>query len=227
MGPVGRRVLGGILLLLVAAAARIAVIARTVSSYAAYWERRADRQGELLYVALGDSLAQGIGARAPNYGYVDALADRLAARTGRTVRVVNLSSTGAQLGDVLATQLPKLAALPGPDLLSVTIGTNDAGRTPPEAFRAAFTELCGALPDGALVADLPVLRRRGRGAAATELSAICREVLAAHPALRPVAIQAATTGMRIREYDVDLFHPSDLGYRRYAAAFVHAYDRRL
>ena len=79
------------------------------------WARRAQQPGELLYVAIGDSAAQGVGARDLDASYVGLLAARCSGRPGRTVRVVNLSRYGARLADALDRQLPELAgAAPRP-----------------------------------------------------------------------------------------------------------------
>ena len=51
--------------------------------------------GVLRYVAIGDSAAQGIGASRPDRSYVGVLADDIHAATGRSVRVINLSISGA------------------------------------------------------------------------------------------------------------------------------------
>ncbi len=89
----------------------------------AAWRRRAARPGELLYVAIGDSAAQGIGARIDS-GYVGLLMARLARLSGRTVRTVDLSRYGARVESVLAEQLPQLAELDA-DLVTVAVGVND------------------------------------------------------------------------------------------------------
>lgn len=198
---------------------RWARVVRSMSVHREHWRYRADLPGELRYVALGDSLAQGIGASSPERGFVGLLAARLAACSGRTVRVVNLSVTGLRLDDL---RLDGGADLAAADLVTVVIGTNDAGRTPPDRFRARFRELCSALPPGALVADLPDVQAGPRRRAAAQLSAVARSVLAEHPTLVPVALEAATSHLRIADYCPDLFHPSDAGYRRYAAAFERA-----
>lgn len=73
---------------------------RSVGRYAAFWRNRqraqeadgaGDAQGGLLYVALGDSAAQGIGASRPDRGYVGLLAAALEQAGGRPVQLVNLS----------------------------------------------------------------------------------------------------------------------------------------
>lgn len=202
-------------------AARWTRVARSILTYRDYWAERAERQGELCYVALGDSLAQGVGASDPELGYVGLVARDLAARTGRRVRVVNLSVTGVRLAGVVGGQLPMLADL-SPDLVTVAVGANDAGRTAPDAFGEQFARLCRALPDGALVADIPDFQSGPRRGAAAALSAIARSVVAARPMLTLVPLEAATAHLRLRDYSADLFHPSDAGYRRYANAFIGA-----
>jgi len=190
----------------------------SVDNAAAYWDRRAADDGELRYVALGDSAAQGVGASRPERGYVGLLADRIEDRTGRTVQVVNLSVSGAVLADVIAGQLPALATLQ-PDVVTVAVGGNDVGRTDPAAFRRSFAALCAALPPGTLVADVPDFGGGPRRPAAMVLARTAREVLAEHPDLRPVALEEATVEMRWGDYAGDLFHPGDSGYRRWADAF--------
>lgn len=101
-------------------AVKLAKVARSVGAYATYWEQPRGEAGGLLYVALGDSAAQGIGASRPERGYVGLIAQRLRDSTGKSVQVVNLSRAGARIGDVLDRQLPAVAALGRtPDLLTV------------------------------------------------------------------------------------------------------------
>jgi acyl-CoA thioesterase I len=198
-------------------------LVEVTEDFAAYWRRRARRTGQLSYVALGDSLAQGLTACRPELGYVGRLADAVAAGTGRTVGVRNLSVTGASVADVLERQLPALLALPRrPDVLTVCVGSNDVAGTPPELFRERFGQLCARLPAGALVADVPTIRHGPHRRRAAELAAICAEVLGEFPALVPVSVHAATAGMRFWELGFDLVHPGALGYRRYTAAFAAA-----
>ena len=82
------------------------------------------------YVALGDSYSSGVGApgqtgtclRSP-YSY----AAQWAARNSPT-SFTNLTCSGAVTGDVLDDQVPAIPA--GTDLISITIGGNDAGFAP-------------------------------------------------------------------------------------------------
>lgn len=215
------------LVALAAVQARRLWLATTMESdHAAYWRRRRRSPGDALLVALGDSLAQGMGAVHPERSWAGRLADAIEARDGVRVRVVNLGVTGATVADVLAHQLPALPpdAFTDPSAtVALAVGTNDAAQdTPVEDFRRDLAALCAALPTGALVADVPDLQRgvaRERGA---RLAEVAREVVAAHPGLRPVALEAATHHIRLGEAGLDLAHPNGRGYRRYGRAFAAA-----
>lgn len=69
---------------------------------------------------------------------------------------MNLSRSGARIGDVLDRQLPALEALGRePDLLTVAIGGNDVRAYDRETFAAQAERLAAALPPGASLADAP------------------------------------------------------------------------
>ena len=199
----------------------------------AFWRRRRRSPGPVLLVALGDSLAQGQGARRPEDSWVGRLAAALEADRGAAVRVLNLGVCGATTAEVLHTQLPQVpeAALRGgPDggdtVVAVCTGTNDATSTPPEDYRRDLDALCAALPAGSLVSDVPDFQRGPDRPAGARLSAIAREVVDAHPGLRPVRLEDATRHLRPWELGPDLAHPSGLGYRRFGRAFTEALRRR-
>jgi lysophospholipase L1-like esterase len=63
-----------------------------------------------LWVVLGDSLSQGIGASSVEHGWVPQTQRSLADR-GVRYRIVNLSFSGARVSDVLTRQIPALAGL--------------------------------------------------------------------------------------------------------------------
>lgn len=79
------------------------------------------KTGGLLYVAPGDSAAQGIGASDPQRGYVGLLAKRLRDNAGRPVQIVKLSRSGARIKDVLDTQVPA-ARMGAPDVSERQVG---------------------------------------------------------------------------------------------------------
>lgn len=198
-------------------------LARDVGRHGDFWSQPQGQTGGLLYVALGDSAAQGIGASAPERGYVGLLAERLEKRTGRPVEVVNLSSSGAQISDVLDTQLPELAALGRvPDLLTVGIGGNDVRDYDRGRFTAEAARLTAALPDGAYVADAPYfMHGRWEDDALDAADVLATQARA--QGLRPVALHAAQRAQgwtaMLTQFAADWFHPNDRGHRVWADAF--------
>jgi lysophospholipase L1-like esterase len=79
------------------------------------------------YVALGDSLAVGIGARS---GYVDRYASYIRTDTGARVNVVNLGQSGqtsSQLLHALRTDTSMRRVLSGAEVITFNIGINDLG----------------------------------------------------------------------------------------------------
>ncbi|HEY2223531.1 SGNH/GDSL hydrolase family protein [Actinomycetospora sp.] len=223
-----RRGLGMLLLAVLAVWARGLAAAMTMEAdHAAFWRRRARSPGTVTLVALGDSLAQGLGAIHPERSWAGRLAEAIEERTGSRVRVLVLGVCGAGVADVLRLQLPQVpaAALHGDPgtLIALEVGTNDAsGGTDPEEYRRLLTEVCAALPAGSLVGDVPDLQRGRVRVAGARLSPVAREVVAAHPRLRLVRLEAATHRLAPWEFGPDLAHPNGLGYRRFGRAFTAA-----
>lgn len=93
------------------------------------------------YVALGDSLAAGVGA---DRGYVGRYADHLRDDTGAKVRVTNLGVSGQtsdQLLDKIRDDPPTRRALGGAEVITLNIGINDLAR----AGRAYEAGTCGGV----------------------------------------------------------------------------------
>lgn len=193
-----------------------------------WWRDAAKDPGELLYVAIGDSAAQGIGASAPKNSYVGVIADHLRAVTGRSVRVVNLSVSGATVALAVADQLPRIAALE-PDIVTVSIGANDIAAFDPALFREGLRAVFAAVPDHAIVADLPYfylprnerLVAEGNRILREEAGARGLEVAPLHATMRHQGLRGALT-----QFAEDLFHPNDHGYRVWASAFLPAVTAR-
>src|SRR5206468_12289310 len=78
----------------------------------------AARDAPIVYVALGDSTVEGIGASRPELNYVSRLSARLR-EVYRHARVENLGVGGATSIDVLARQLDRAVALAPEDRKSV------------------------------------------------------------------------------------------------------------
>ncbi len=192
------------------------------------WQRRALEPGELQYAAIGDSAAQGVGARDLDASYVGLLAGRLQRQTARTVRVVNLSRYGAWLDDALERQLPQLAEL-APDLVTVAIGANDMVAYDAERFADAFGRLLAGLPPHAIVADLPCFHFGDREEDAVRASQMIADLVRAR-GLAFAPLHRVTEKRRgwgsFPEFTWDQFHPSALGYRVWESAFAGAVNDR-
>ena len=213
-------------LLLVAASVwgiKLGRLALSAGSNADYWSQPRGETGGLLYVALGDSAAQGMGASEPAKGYVGLLAQRLRDSTGRPVQVVNLSRSGARIADVVETQLPALAALGRePDVLTVAIGGNDVRAYDRDTFAAEVDRLTASLPAGAYVADAPYFMH-GRWERDAQQAADMLTARAVERGLRPVPLHEALRDQgpqaMLTQFAADWFHPNDRGHRVWADAF--------
>jgi acyl-CoA thioesterase-1 len=198
-----------------------------VDPYRSHWAQPVGEPGGILYVALGDSTAQGIGASDPDRGYVGLLATRLRASTGRPVQVVNLSSTGARVADVVGEQLPKLAGL-APDLVTVAVGANDIrGYGDGARFRADVDALVAALPDGAVVGDVPWFMHGDAGRTSAEAAAyVTRAAQARGLPVAPIheAMRRRGWAGMATDYAADWFHFNNRGYRVWADAFWPAIE---
>lgn len=194
---------------------------RGIGKARAYWSTPQGQTGGLLYVALGDSTAQGVGASRPERGYVGLIADELRRRTGQPVLVVNLSSSGAKVADVINEQLPRLQRLE-PDLVTVAVGGNDVRSFNASAFTTQVDRLTAALPVGTVIADVPWFmhgrwERQADQAAQTVTRSATRRGLTVVPLHKALKAQGWTA--MLTNFAPDWFHPDDQGYRVWAAAF--------
>lgn len=209
-GPVMRRLRPGV-------AATLDHIPEYLESWRLANERSRVATGPL-WLALGDSTAQGIGASAYDRGYVGQLLTRLVARDGRPWRVVNLSRTGARTRDLLADQVPAIDELAPAELVTCAVGANDLVRVGFRAVPGEFRTLIGRLPRGAVLATLPQGLGRRR---AQRVNDIIRDE--APRAGLVVADVWAHTGPPWRgKFAADDFHPNDAGYRGWCDAFAEA-----
>lgn len=146
----------------------VAAVDATVEPFAAEWDRRnaeALAGDGPLWVALGDSVTQGIGASTVDASYPAIVTRSLRATTGERWRLINLSMSGARFADVVDPQLRVLGdAGLQPDLVTALIGSNDLiWRRDTDAVIADARRLVDALPDGTIlsrVAEGPSDRRR-------------------------------------------------------------------
>jgi acyl-CoA thioesterase I len=201
----------------------------TLPVHSKWWRDHSASDGELLYVAIGDSAAQGIGASAPDRSYVGLLADHARAVTGRSIRVVNLSVSGATTELAVRDQLPRFRALE-PDLVTVAIGANDIAQWDPETFERSIRSIFAELPAHAIVAELPCFHLRHHERKVAVANRMLRAIAREH-GLTVVPLHAFTRrrGLRgiLTEFANDMFHPNDHGYRVWAEAFRPAVGAAL
>lgn len=219
-----KKLVGAFLTLLLVESVRLVRLYRSVDGNKRYWQQRASaptESGDFVYVALGDSVANAIGASSPQNGYVGLIARHIEESTGRKVHVVNVSVTGATTADVIREQLPKIRDMK-PDLVTLDIGANDVNKAMPEdIFLRDFAAILSALPVGiTIVADLPTFKRGPRQATLVRLNSSIHELVAADNfRLAPIFEITGSTIGDWRTYGADFFHPSDRGYRNWYRAF--------
>jgi GDSL-like Lipase/Acylhydrolase family len=195
-----------------------------VEPYAQAWResnlRALDGEGPL-WVALGDSLTQGIGASAYDRGWVGQLRSRLA-EGGRSFRVVNLSVSGSRVDDVLETQMPAFEAMAGaPDLVTLLIGSNDLFRRGARGSVAdRYEHLLRRLPVGTVVGTLPNPSPTARALNQTTLRVAAERDFVVADTRRDPRTQFWTGKLA-----ADRFHPNDHGYTAVTGVFGDAITR--
>jgi acyl-CoA thioesterase-1 len=202
----------------------------TIGSYAQYWNTSAKHNaGHLLYVALGDSAAQGIGASSIDNSYVKIVARHISKQTGKTVDIVNLSKSGGKLHDVLSDQLPKLAHLK-PDFVTVDIGANDVvGGTSKDAMTHGYEQLISQLRTYRVVfANIPDFMLGAQQRSAQDMNKTIKE-LCLHYGVQQADLNDATMRKMwaLNEFAADGFHPSNAGHRTWASSFLPGLDNLL
>jgi acyl-CoA thioesterase I len=196
------------------------------AAFARHWQAQNDRARHgtgPLWVVLGDSTAQGLGAPSPDGGYVGQVVAILRQATGQPWRVLNLSVSGALLRDVLTGQLPRLPT--EADLVTCGIGVNDILYTGPRKLFADLRALLAAVPDGTVLLDLPLPTSYGGllGRASRPYVARINRTIHAVAASRglPVAeISAHFLPPWTGKFASDCFHPSQDGYRDWTRALL-------
>jgi lysophospholipase L1-like esterase len=210
----------------------VALMREDCTAFAAYWDSHNERvlreiqdDPGPLWVALGDSTAQGLGAPGPQGGYIGQALRQLRRGTGQHWRVLNLSVSGALIRDVVAEQIPQLPA--APDLVTCGAGANDILYSAPAKLFGDMRTLLGKVPDGTVMLDLPLLAGFwwivGRMSVPyiTRINRVIYEV--ARERQLPVAtISQHFTPPWAGKFSVDSFHPSQDGYRDWTRAILAA-----
>src|SRR4051812_37524078 len=167
----GERFLGGVL---PGATARRLQVAAFADEWAASNLDARQANGPL-WIVLGDSISQGIGATTRETRSVGVGHDYLRRRDAW--RVINLSRAEAGVLDVLARQLPELNAIAATEeiaLVTCLIGAEDMARRTP-GLDTALRQVIAALPTGSVIGLLPHGPR-----AAGALNSVIREEAERH-----------------------------------------------
>jgi acyl-CoA thioesterase I len=197
-------------------------------TFASHWDAHNEQvltESGPLWVVLGDSTAQGLGAPNPMGGYVGQVLAGLRQRTGRPWRVLNLSLSGALIRDVARDQLPRI-----PDdaaMVTCGIGANDIFYSAPAKVFADLRALIGAVPGGTVLLDLPLpagiwgILGRASVPYVTRINQTIRHAAGARSL--PVAeVSAHFLPPWNGKFASDNFHPSHDGYRDWARALLAA-----
>ncbi|MEO5632270.1 GDSL-type esterase/lipase family protein [Gaiella sp.] len=175
-------------------------------------------RSEPLWLALGDSTAQGIGASAFDRGWVGQLHGLMVA-DGREWRVVNLSQSGGRVRDVIGDQLPLARRLAlEPALITVAVGANDLRPNRRDDLAADLETLTAVLPAGTVLGTIP-----GRPKTVAPFNELVR-AWASRLDLRVAETGGAIIPPWRGKLAADWFHPNDVGYAMWARAFADALD---
>lgn len=183
----------------------------------------------LRFVALGDSLTEGVGDPVGGgwRGWAALLADGL----GPAVEFTNLAVSGAQTCDVLERQTPAAPAL-RPDVVSVVIGVNDTLRctfdihavaarldTVYAALRAQDAHLLTAcLPDPGAMLGLPCALARPLARRQRAVNTVVHALSERHRAVHLHVCEGAWLTDRAI-WSADRLHPGERGHRQLAVRF--------
>lgn len=117
------------------------------------WNAKAAAKTGPLWIVLGDSSSQGVGAPNPMDGWVPKMLELLRTTTGDPWRVINLSITGAQYSDIAHWQLDRVRTLRSagqePHVMSLIAGANNlmAPNSWPQSF-GHLDNILASLPVG-------------------------------------------------------------------------------
>ncbi len=224
-----------IIFVVVVIALRLGELYTQIARYQKFWDYQNSQplgKDEIIYVAMGDSTAQGIGASKPQNGYVGLVAEHLAQSRGKRVHIINLSKSGARINDVITTQLPELKrlGLRGEMIITLEIGANDITSFEPARFEREMDELMSKVPKDTIITDIPSFR----GSRYARLEQRVNEAnemmykLAEKHGFKLAGLHGnIAQNHGIRTFAADLFHPSDYGYKtNWAPAFIDKIDQR-
>lgn len=191
-------------------------------------------QVPFVYVALGDSTVEGIGASRPDRSFAYIISAFLKQSKGNVV-FHNLGKSGATISDVVATQLEKTIAFQ-PHLITISVGANDIRhKTKTQDFIKDLNFLLQTLaektdaeivinniPDLSLTPAVPSYLKHISKIMVKKFNAIIEEeVKKYHVILVDLYFQSKIYTKAYPEaISEDKFHPSDFGYALWANTII-------
>ena len=192
------------------------------------------RPGKFVYVAIGDSTVEGVGASDPSRSCPALVFEKIKNERKRAY-FYNLGKSGARIKDVVELQLAKAVELK-PDLITISVGANDLRhRTKLRHFEKDFLELIKTLsgktkakiiisniPDVSVVPSIPILVKHLLRFATGRFNRIIKE----HAEQFRCILVDLYTGSKIYGrkstglISEDGLHPSDRGYALWANAII-------
>lgn len=224
--------LGLLLIILTVWGGMVILLLLRVGLYKTSWQNitaKPTPKDALVYIVLGDSTAQGIGARQLTDSYPYRTAMWLQKQTGRQVAIKNFSVSGSTVADVIRDQLPKMQMSDIPNVVSVSVGANDIAKFESEKFESDMRTLLYALPVETYFALIPTFG--GRNAKLNwkvkEANKITTRLLLStnHHLVDMYTATGALKGIGI--YAADLYHPSTKAYKTWAFTFQGCMAERI
>lgn len=194
-----------------------------------------------VYVALGDSVTEGIGATSAQRSFASVIASYLR-HQNKNLQYHNLGKRGAPTRDILTKQLDNAIAL-NPDLVTISAGVNDIRVfSTPWQFKKDLSMLLNRLeqethaeivinniPDFSVTPLIPRYSKRIVRFIIRRFNNAMDDVVAnSHATLVDLFNLTAVFGKQYPEAIADdRFHPSDFGYAIWASAMLHHIDKIL
>lgn len=187
-----------------------------------------------VYVALGDSTTEGVGASSPEKSF-PALVHAAICQEFKKAKYYNLGKRGARVGDVLCDQTEEAINL-RPNLITISVGANDIrGRVRLKKFRDDLANLIAKLKTETnaeiVVNNIPdftslpsvhlVIRLWAKIALSRFNSIICEQAKKYRVTFVDLYSQSKLFSKNYPELvSADGFHPSDSGYALWANSLI-------
>lgn len=194
------------------------------------------RKSRFVYVALGDSSVEGVGASSPEKSFPAIVFNKLK-KDHPNAEFHNLGRRGARVKNVVAEQLPRALEL-NPNLVTISIGVNDiCGRIKVKHFEKDLKYLIetlktetGAkivinnLPDFSFLPITPLFLKISAKIFIKKFNSVIEKISKEFKLVMvDIYKESKVYGKRWKEFICeDGFHPSDAGYTLWASTILNS-----